>query len=269
MRFNIYKHIIILYILLILLSAKAFATNKTVDMKLTYDYLTHNYIAEEVFVSIDEENLENLSMPPVILNSYTLIPAREVFEKTGATVEWKADIKQVIVTTDDDIIIIPINSKNAYVNGKKEEMDTEAKIINNKTMIPLRFVSTTMGYEVNWDSKTRIANITTIEKPILEQSFVGKPICKLISKDGKILAEYPYIRDIGSNVVISEHLGDMVIESTPNQESFIIRLFSEKKLLKIIISLLHCITENLLHLENLTMQRLYLMKTEALSLNQT
>lgn len=332
MKFNIYKYMIILCTLLILLSVKVFAANKTVNMKLIYDNQTYDYSAEEVFVSIDGEQLNNLSMPPVILNGYTLVPAREVFEETGATVEWKDDIEQVFITSGDDVVIIPVNSKNAYVNGKKEEMDTEAKIINNKTMIPLRFVSTAMGYEVNWDNKTRIANIQ-IPSPIIIQEVTKTEdkdstnytyLYKLVSNKGEILAEYPFINDIGcnmylfqkvnddgndyygvldktgnviiepkynyvagtkyavnnivtfqsdnhfdiydnkgnlkksidcplgyelsypgynekyfkrydvksisgSNVVVAEHLGDMVIETMPNQEFFIIRLFSEQK----------------------------------------
>ncbi|WP_418630272.1 stalk domain-containing protein, partial [Ruminococcus sp.] len=36
-----------------------------------------------------------------------------------------------------------------------------AKIINNKTMIPLRFVATSLGMQVSWDTKTRVADIDT------------------------------------------------------------------------------------------------------------
>lgn len=332
MKINIYKYIIILYTLLMSLSVKAVAANKTVNMKLTYNNQTHDYSAEEVFVAVDGEKLENLSMPPIILNGYTLVPAREVFEKTEAKVEWNDDIEQVLVTSNDNIIVIPINSKNAYVNGKITEMDTEAKIINNKTMIPLRFVSAAMGYEVSWDNETRIANINLPMPKVLEEitETKGKDYTyydynyKLVNSNDEILAEYPYICYIGcnmylfrkdnddgndyygvldksgkviiepkynyvegtkyavnnivtfqsgnrfdiydnkgnlkksiesplgyelsypgynekylkrydveaisgSNVVVAEHLGDMLIESTPKQEYFIIRLFSEKK----------------------------------------
>lgn len=65
------------------------AANKYVNMTLTYDYTQHKYSAEEVFVAINGNKLTGLKMPPIVLNNFTLVPAREVFEAMGATVEWK------------------------------------------------------------------------------------------------------------------------------------------------------------------------------------
>ena len=79
----------------------------------------------------------------------------------GATVEWKKDLEQVYVKYNDKLVVIPIGSTKAYVNGQATTMQTAAKIINNKTMIPLRFVATSLGMQVSWDTKTRVADIDT------------------------------------------------------------------------------------------------------------
>ncbi len=158
---NKIRFIIISMITVLLLNTSVFASNRYINITLTYDYQKHNYNAEEVFVAINGEKLTGLTMPPIILDDYTLVPAREVFESIGAKVEWKKDIEQVFVTYGSTLVIIPINSDKAYVNGQASKMDTEAKIINNKTMIPLRFVSAALDFKIEWDSKTRIANIIT------------------------------------------------------------------------------------------------------------
>ncbi len=137
------------------------AANKYVNMTLTYDYKQHKYSAEEVFVAINGNKLTGLKMPPIVLNNFTLVPAREVFEAMGATVEWKKDLEQVYVKYNDKLVVIPIGSTKAYVNGQATTMQTAAKIINNKTMIPLRFVATSLGMQVSWDTKTRVADIDT------------------------------------------------------------------------------------------------------------
>ena len=62
---------------------------------------------------------------------------------------------------NDKLVVIPIGSTKAYVNGQATTMQTAAKIINNKTMIPLRFVATSLGMQVSWDTKTRVADIDT------------------------------------------------------------------------------------------------------------
>lgn len=138
-----------------------FAANKYVTMTLTYDYTNHRYSAEEVFVAINGNKLTGLKMPPIVLNDFTLVPAREVFEAMGATVEWKKELEQVYVKYNDKLVVIPIGSTKAYVNGTATNMQTAAKIINNKTMIPLRFVATSLGMKVNWNKTTRIADIDT------------------------------------------------------------------------------------------------------------
>ncbi len=151
----------IVMLIVLFVSVHISAANKYISMTLRYDYTDHNYIAEEVFVAIDGKNLTDLTMPPIILNDYTLVPAREVFEGVGANVEWKSDLEQVYVEYEDNLVVIPIDSSTAYVNGTRSVMQTEAKIINNKTMIPLRFVTTALGFEIEWDNSTRVANIIT------------------------------------------------------------------------------------------------------------
>ena len=38
-------------------------------------------------------------------------------------------------------------------------MDVPARLINDKTMIPLRFLSEELGYNVQWDGETRTVMI--------------------------------------------------------------------------------------------------------------
>lgn len=79
----------VLLLIVIFMSTSVNAANRYVNLTLRYDYADHKYNAEEVFVAIDGKKLTNLTMPPIILNGYTLVPAREVFEGVGASVEWK------------------------------------------------------------------------------------------------------------------------------------------------------------------------------------
>ncbi|MDO4301567.1 MAG: N-acetylmuramoyl-L-alanine amidase [Clostridia bacterium] len=151
----------ILLLFILLFSTNVSAANRYINLILRYDYTDHKYNAEEVFVSIDDKKLTDLTMPPIILNGYTLVPAREVFEGVGATVEWKKELEQVYIRYNDTLVVIPVDSSKAYINGTPATMQTKAKIINNKTMIPLRFVTTALGFQIEWDKSTRIANIVT------------------------------------------------------------------------------------------------------------
>ncbi len=132
-----------------------YGANRYINLNLTYDGKGHSYIAEEVFLNVDGEKLENLSMPPIILDSWSLVPAREVFEKTGAVVSWNPDREEVYVSRGSDFLVLKINSTTAFYNNKEADMSIPAKLINSKTMIPVRFVSETLGYDVVWENPTR------------------------------------------------------------------------------------------------------------------
>ena len=67
--------------------------------------------------------------------------------------------KTAIVQKDGNKIEFSIDKKTATVNGSQKEMDVPARLINDKTMIPLRFLSEELGYKVDWDEDTRTVTI--------------------------------------------------------------------------------------------------------------
>lgn len=143
---------------IIFLNIPAFAA-PYVSLNLYYDGSYHTYTNEEVYLYIDNNKLENLVMQPIIFNDYTLVPAREVFETLGAEVTWNSDTKEVTVKYNDITIKMQINNAVAEVNGSSVQMPLVPMLINNKTMIPVRFVSENIGLEVIWDSSNRTINI--------------------------------------------------------------------------------------------------------------
>jgi hypothetical protein len=97
--------------------------------------------------------------PPQIVGGRTLVPARAILEAVGATVEWDAATKTATGTKNDTVVKIVIGSKTAYVNDESKTLDVPAQIINNRTMLPARFVSEALNCTVTWDSKTRTAAV--------------------------------------------------------------------------------------------------------------
>lgn len=99
--------------------------------------------------------------PPVIVDGRTLVPARALFEAMGGTVSWNEASREVSVSVDDVNVKLKINSKKAYINGTEKTLDVPAKIIKNRTMIPVRFVSEAAGCQVSWNGKNRIVSIVS------------------------------------------------------------------------------------------------------------
>lgn len=101
-------------------------------------------------------------VPPILENDRTLVPLRSVFESMEADVNWNGQEQQVTVDKDGLHMVLTIGSNTAYVNGTAETMDVAPRLVNDRTMIPVRFVSEKLGYRVDWDGSSQTV---IIEQP--------------------------------------------------------------------------------------------------------
>lgn len=92
--------------------------------------------------------------PPIIKDGRTLIPIRQLTEALGAEVIWNANDKEVTIQFDDTVIVLTIGSDIAYVNREQVQLETKAQVMNNHTIVPLRFIAETKGISVVWDPES-------------------------------------------------------------------------------------------------------------------
>ena len=118
------------------------------------------YSLSPISLYVNNKPIETKTMNPIQLEGRVLVPAREVFEAMGANVTWDNTLKKVTIKYKSKIIILTMNQAEATINGAPVSMDVPGKIINNKVMIPIRFVSEAMGLHVRWDSSNRAVWIT-------------------------------------------------------------------------------------------------------------
>lgn len=96
---------------------------------------------------------------PIIENGRTLVPIRAIIEAFGGNVEWDQSTQKVLLTMEDDTISLFINSNVAYLNDKPETLDTAPAIINERTMLPIRFIAEGFNLGVAWDSGNETVSI--------------------------------------------------------------------------------------------------------------
>ncbi len=101
----------------------------------------------------------SFTQPPVIENGTTLVPMRAIFEAMGASVDWNGETQTVTSVKDSTTISLTLNKNTATVNGKDISLAVPAKLVNGSTMVPLRFVSESLGAEVNWDGASKTVTI--------------------------------------------------------------------------------------------------------------
>ncbi|NOU67272.1 hypothetical protein GC096_24825 [Paenibacillus sp. LMG 31461] len=124
-------------------------------------------------------NTYELQSAPVLVNDITMVPLRFVGEALGANIGWNGDTRTVTLTTSTRTVILSINSKDAVVGEQPVTMDQPAIIMNDTTMVPLRFVAEQLGQTVTYNNQLQtitltnnFANVTPVERTRLSPPTV-------------------------------------------------------------------------------------------------
>lgn len=125
-------------------------SNYSWDTSFEYAYQAGNETEKGIKVYYNGEKINFSGTKPVIKNGYTLVPVRGVFEKMGAEVKWDNKSQTVTITEGDNTIKLTLNSKKASVNGSTVNLDVPVQSINNRTLIPLRFITEAIGGSIFW-----------------------------------------------------------------------------------------------------------------------
>ncbi|AUG56194.1 copper amine oxidase N-terminal domain-containing protein [Acetivibrio saccincola] len=137
-------------------------------------------------------------------NGRTQVPVRFVSEALGAEVGWEGSTKTVTISQGDKEIKIVIGKKDYTINGEKNLMDTEALLKEDRTFVPVRFVSEGLGARVDWDPAVRTVYIDTREKGDIKDDT---------PKDGSIIEKYGYLVPNDTNIIIAKPQGSDKVET--------------------------------------------------------
>lgn len=111
-----------------------------------------------------DQTLADLDVPPVIVGDRTLVPIRFVAEALGGKVVWDKDTRTAIIGRlgyPVVRIVYPPDSAvgNVWVDGQPTALDVPPQILHDRTMVPLRFVSETLGAQVTWNGQKQSISI--------------------------------------------------------------------------------------------------------------
>ena len=90
-----------------------------------------------------------------------LVPIRFVSEALGALVDWENESQTAIIRQGRDEIRYTVYQPMAYLNDEMMVMDTYGILKDDRTLVPIRFISELLGCTVIWDEKTSTVVITS------------------------------------------------------------------------------------------------------------
>lgn len=138
------------------------------------------YAQQEIKVYVNNK-LVTFDVSARNVNNRVLVPFRGILEALDAEVSWNPQTRTVGASKNGIDISLRIGSKTAYINGKAVMLDVAAELINDRTFIPIRFISEGLGADVFWDGRNNAVYITY---PPIVFSYKG---ISLGSSSGEVL----------------------------------------------------------------------------------
>ncbi len=102
---------------------------------------------------------------PRVENNRVLVPLRAIFEAMGARVEWNQATQTATAVKDNITVVLPLNSTQPTVNGTAWQLEVPAKVVQQRTLAPLRFVGEALGGTASWDQGNYTAVLKTPPPP--------------------------------------------------------------------------------------------------------
>ncbi len=114
-----------------------------------------NLYIDDDKIKIGDEWLEisDEATTPMIVDGKTLVPIRWLIENMGGEVAWKDDERKVEIYFDNHYIQVWLDDNKFLLDDKECLFATLPRIINGRTMLPLRELFEAIGCEVLWYSE--------------------------------------------------------------------------------------------------------------------
>ncbi len=122
----------------------------------------------------------------------TFVPIRFVSEELGAQVEWENDTQTAVITKDGRTVRMQVGALTYTLDGEEKAMDVPAEFTpsvggNFRTMVPVRFVTEALGYQVEWD-QTR--NLVVIMDPSYGWDPAGETEGQVMNEAVRLMTMY-------------------------------------------------------------------------------
>lgn len=90
-----------------------------------------------------------------------MVPLRAIFEAIGAEVIWDDTTSTVTAYNQTHIVTATIGGGIISADGEQRRIDVPPMLVENRTLVPARFVAEAFGCGVSWDANSLTVNITT------------------------------------------------------------------------------------------------------------
>jgi len=98
-------------------------------------------------------------VPPAIYNSRTMVPVAQIAKELGVNVTWNPSNNCVLLSNGSKQIQLFVDRQRVLVNNQLVT-DWPVRVANNRTFVPVAFISENFGVRVEWDGSSGTVKLT-------------------------------------------------------------------------------------------------------------
>ncbi len=125
--------------------------------------------SEEITIFLDD-NVVATDTPPILEDDRTMVPLRFIAEGIGAEVTWNQGEQEAKIIGDKHILTFKIGLNYYIIEDTEDEdttyalarpLDVVPKIVDDRTMVPLRAIGEALELDVNWNQAEKQVHLYT------------------------------------------------------------------------------------------------------------
>ncbi len=129
-------------------------------------------------------NGQDYNGPFTVYDGSTAVPL--TFIEEALPVETTVENETITIGLDDATLVMKLGSKAAVLNGQEKAMPLAPQLVDQDTMVPLRFVLESFGAQVGWDAGKNEISVTTpvLKAGLTAEQMLGK-ITQAMTSEGR------------------------------------------------------------------------------------
>ena len=128
-------------------------TLSTLALCAAFIAVTHIAAAQDAPRLVLNDRPLRTHVEPVLEDGRVLVPLRDIFEALGARVDYDHADRTITARRAGSVVHMALGSQSAVVDGHMVHLDVPADTIEGSTMVPLRFVSESLGAAVFYSER--------------------------------------------------------------------------------------------------------------------
>lgn len=121
----------------------------------------------EIEILVDQKSLDS-SVQAFIEDDRIFISARTIIEELGGRITWFSALKLLTINIENHIARLVIDDLSMELDDTTIPLETSAKIINNRVMIPLEVLQNILSIDIDWDNRGKVLSINFIKPSLLK-----------------------------------------------------------------------------------------------------